>query len=84
MPDDYVLVRQFGKAVLRATVGRVLRGRLGALSVLGRLGMGRLAIQRAKKGYYDGEVNLAELYEVVNRYIIREAPLSLISRTTAT
>jgi len=81
MPDDNVLIRQFGKAVLRETVAKVLRGRLEALLILGRFAMGRMAIQRARKGYNRREVSLAELYELVNRHIMRVASLSLIERT---
>ena len=81
MPDDQVLARKLAEAVLGAAGRRVRRGRLGALAVLGRFALGRVALQRARKRYNRGEIGLAEAYEPFNRYMLRGAPLGLIERT---
>ena len=81
MPDDNVLIGQLGKAVLRGLAAEVLRGRLRALRTLGRSAMGLMEIRRVRNAYDRREVSLADLYELVNRHIIRAASPSMLERT---
>ncbi len=80
MVDDTSVMRRIAVAILKGHFKAILSGRIDRVGAVARFARGRVALSRAKKRFYSGEIGIASLYEPFNHDMLEGAPIHLVER----
>lgn len=78
MVDDTFVMRRIAVAILKWHFKAILNGRIDRIGAVARFARGRVALGRAKRRFYSGEIGIASLYEPFNRDMLEGAPIHLV------